>query len=106
MDVLRRLEEIVLMRHKLLLTVNRLNPSLKFTVEKEANNSIAFLNKDINHRNNKLVSTWHTKLADTWLIDYQSALAQKKYRKSVILGMIHGIFRACSNYQTFHESKK
>jgi len=65
MDVLRRLEEIVLMRHKLLLTVNRLNPSLKFTVEKEANNSIAFLNKDINHRNNKLVSTWHTKLADT-----------------------------------------
>jgi len=74
MDVLRRLEEIVLMRHKLLLTVNRLNSSLKFTVEKEANNSIAFLDMEIHHQNNKLVSTWHTKSTDTGLIMNYHAL--------------------------------
>ena len=27
-----------------------------------------------------------------------------KYKKSVIIGMIHRIFRACSTYKHFHES--
>ena len=32
------------------------------------------------------------------------ALAPMKYKKSVIIGMIHRIFRACSTYKHFHES--
>ena len=32
------------------------------------------------------------------------ALAPMNYKKSVIIGMIHRIFRACSTYKHFHES--
>ena len=32
------------------------------------------------------------------------ALAPMKYKRSVVCGMIHRIFRACSNFKTFHES--
>jgi len=73
-------------------------------VEKEANNSIEFLDMETHHQNNKLVSTWHTKSTDTGLIMNYNALAPRRYKKSVTLGMIHRIFRACSSYQTFRES--
>jgi len=73
-------------------------------VKKEANNSIAFLDMEIHHQNNKLVSTWHTKSTDTGLIMNYHALGPSRYKKSVVSGMIYRIFRACSSYQTFHES--
>jgi len=85
------------------IAINCLHPSPKFTVEKETNNLtliIALLDMEIHHQNNKLASTWHTKSTDTGLIMNYHAL----YKKSVVSGMIHRIFRACSSYQTFHES--
>ena len=58
-----------------------------------------------NHRTvNRLQSTWFTKSTDTGLIMNYLALAPMKYKRSVVCGMIHRIFRACSNFKTFHES--
>ena len=56
------------------------------------------------HINNSLSSTWYTKSTDTGLLMNYHALAPMKYKKSVIIGMIHRIFRACSTYKHFHES--
>lgn len=85
--------------------INNLNPtSLKFTVERERNNRIAFLDMELHRNNKKLHSTWYTKSTDTGLIMNFHSLAPIKYKKSVVCGMIHRIFRSCSNYTTFHES--
>ena len=85
--------------------INELNPiSLKFTIERETNNSIAFLDMEIHREDNKLQSTWFTKETDTGLVMNFHSLAPMKYKKSVVCGMIHRIFGSCSNYKMFHQS--
>ena len=81
-----------------------MHPALKFTVETETDGAIAFLDMKVIHKNNSLSSTWYTKSTDTGLLMNYHALAPMKYKKSVIIGMIHRIFRACSTYKHFHES--
>ena len=44
-----------------LIEINRLHPSLKFTVEHETDSSIPFLDIKIQRRNGKLTSEWFTK---------------------------------------------
>ncbi|XP_066911760.1 uncharacterized protein [Clytia hemisphaerica] len=84
--------------------INSLHPSLKFTVERETNCcTIPFLDMKITRSENKLESSWYTKDTDTGLLMNFHALAPLKYKKSVVIGMIHRIFRACSSYKTFHE---
>ena len=56
------------------------------------------------HENKNLVSTWYTKPTDTNLIMNFYALAPTNYKRSVVSGMVHRIFRSCSSYQTLHES--
>ena len=84
---------------------NDLNePSLKFTVEREKDNKIAFLDMEIHRKGAHLESTWYTKPTDTGLVMNFLALAPIKYKRSVICGMVHRIFRSCSNFINFHES--
>ena len=47
-----------------LIEINRLHPSLKFTVERETDSSIPFLDMKIHRRNGKLTSAWFTKTQD------------------------------------------
>ena len=77
---------------------------VQFTVEREHNASLAFVDMQINHVDKKLISTWYTKSTDTGLLMNFHALAPKKYKRSVVTGMVHRIFRSCSTYQTFHQS--
>ena len=51
-----------------LATINNLHPSLKFTIEREENGSIPFLDLKIIHNNGQLSSTWYNKPTDTGLI--------------------------------------
>ena len=47
--------------------INTLHPSLKFTVEKEVNNCLPFLDMNIINENGKLSSAWYTKPTATGL---------------------------------------
>jgi len=71
--------------------INNLHPtSLKFTVERETDNRIAFLDMEIHSAVNlvyKIYSYW---------VNYEFSFTAT-YE-------IHLIFRACNNYETFHES--
>ena len=88
-----------------LTSINNLNASyLKFTVEREKDEKIAFLDMEIHRNVNRLYSTWYTKSTDTGLVMNFLALAPMKYKRSVVCGMIHRIFRSCSNFKTLNES--
>ena len=84
--------------------INNLHPSLKFTMEREENGSIPFLDMQILHHKRDLSSTWYNKPTDTGLIMNYHALAPKRYKHSVVSGFVHRIYRACSSWQLFHES--
>ena len=78
--------------------INNIHPSLKFTIERESDNSLP-LDMRIHHNcDGNLVSTWHSKVTDTFLIMNYYTLASDKYKRSVVAGMIHRIIRACSTY--------
>lgn len=53
---------------------------------------------------NSLTSTWYSKATDTGLTMNFHALAPTKYKKSVVSGMVHRIYHACSTWQNFHDS--
>ena len=84
--------------------INTLHPSLGFTMEKEVEHRISFLEMGVTNDNGKLSCTWYTKPTDTGLIMNFHALAPKRYKRSVVSGFIHRIYRACSDWKAFHES--
>ena len=84
--------------------INDIHPSLKFTVERENNTSIPFLDMKIERTNRKLSSKWYTKPTDTGLTMNFHALAPLRYKRSVVSGLVHRIHRSCSNWFNFHES--
>ena len=57
--------------------INKLHPCLKFTMEREEDNSLPFLDMKIIHKGNTLTSTWYNKPTDTGLIMNYHALASK-----------------------------
>ena len=52
----------------------------------------------------KVESTWYCKPTDTGLIMNFHALAPKRYKRGVVNGFVHRIFRASSNWLNFHQS--
>ena len=84
--------------------INELHPNLKFTIEVEQEGRLPFLDMCILHVDNLLHSTWFTKPTDTGLVMNFHALAPKSYKRSVVEGLIHRIYRACSHWKYFDES--
>ena len=86
--------------------INSLHPNLKFTIEREQEEQLPVLDLKIlhNHETGELSSTWYRKSTDTGLIMNYHSLAPKRYKRSVVSGFIHRIYRACSNWKLFHES--
>ena len=101
-DILREIK--VSQIDKKLSEINNYHPSLKFTMEKENDNSIPFFDMKIIHKDNKLSSTWYTKPTDTGLTMNFHAVAPVQYKKSVVTGFIHRIYNACSLWKHFHDS--
>ena len=63
-----------------------------------------FKNVCILHKGNKLESTWYCKPTDTGLMMNFHALSPKRYKRNVVSGIVHRIYRACSHWRHFHES--
>ena len=58
--------------------INSLDPALKFTIERENNGAIPFLDMKVMNNEGKLSSTWYNKPTDTGLIMNLHALAPKR----------------------------
>ena len=82
--------------------INNLHPSLHFTCEIEENGKLPFLDMVISNDNGILSSCWYRKPTDTGLTLNFHALAPLKYKRSVVIGFIHRIYRACSSWAGFH----
>ena len=84
--------------------INNFHPSLTFTIERESEGTLPFLDMKIINCDGVLSSTWYTKPTDTGLIMNFHSLAPRKYKRAVVSGFVHRIYRACSNWTLFHES--
>ena len=87
-----------------LMVINELHPSLKFTMERENDGEIPFLDMKVKNEKGNLSSTWYTKPTDTGLVMNFHAMAPKKYKRSVVSGIVHCIYRAYSTWKNIHES--
>ena len=52
----------------------------------------------------RLTSTWYNKPTDTGLMMNYHALVPKRYKHTVVSGVVHRIHRVCSTWQNFHDS--
>ena len=84
--------------------INNLHSALKFTIEREVDGAIPFLDMRIMNTRGRLTSTWYNKPTDTGRMMNYHALAPKRYKRSVVSGVVHRIHRACSTWQNFHDS--
>ena len=105
----RYMDDILTENHKDLTSsrlsdANSLHSNLRFTLERETNGGLSFLDMRVINNNGALESTWYTKPTDTGLIMNFHALAPKKYKHSVVSGFVHRIYRACSSWHNFHDS--
>ena len=80
--------------------IDNLHPSLQFTIERETNSSIPFLDMRIKRINGTLEST---KPIDTGLTMNYHVLAPWRYKGSVVAGLVHRIWRWCSTWSNFHD---
>ena len=83
--------------------INDLHPALTFTVEREKDHTLPFLDMLIHNINGKLSSSWYRKPTDTGLTLNFHSLAPMKYKRSVVTGFVHRIFRACSSWTFIHK---
>jgi len=87
-----------------LVEINGFHPKLSFTIEREIGGRLAFLDMQLIHQGGRITSTWFSKPTDTGLILNYHALAPRRYKRSVVSGFVHRIFRACSTWSHFHAS--
>ena len=100
-DILRSIKEEEI--EDLLGRINSLYPNLKFTVEKESDSQLPFLDMVIERRDGQLTSGWYQKPTDTGLCLSYHACAPQRYKRNTIQGMVHRIHNACSTWQKFHD---
>ena len=102
-DILQEMKSAMI--ESKLRTINTLHGNLKFTIERQTDGKIPFLDMQITcDGNGNLSSTWYNKPTDTGLILNYHALAPRRYKRSVVSGFVHRISRACSTWKNFHES--
>ena len=107
----RYMDDIVRTIHRRLIIkklnrINKLHPKLKFTLETEQDGHLPFLDMYIERKESKLSSTWYCKPTDTGLVLNFHAMTPRRYKRAVIQGFVHRIYRACSSWKNFHESLK
>ena len=99
-DIIRSIKRTEI--NNVLESINKLHPQLKFTIERENEGKLPFLDMLITRRDGKLISSWYSKPTDTGLIMNFHSLAPKRYKRSVVSGFVHRIHRACSTWEHFH----
>ena len=84
--------------------INTYHDSLSFTGEVENEGALPSLDAKLMNNDGELSSTWYCKPTDTGLVMNFHALAPMRYKRAAVIGFVHRIYRACSNWQNFHES--
>ena len=84
--------------------INKLHPNLTFTSELEnEKGELPFLDMLLIHKQDGKIDTqWYRKPTDTGLVLNFHALAPFKYKKSVIINMVHRVNNATNNWENFH----
>ena len=100
-DIIQNIKEQELLEK--LHNINHLHKNLTFTSEREKENSLAFVDMEVLNNKGVLTTKWYRKPTDTGLMMNFHSLAPLKYKRSVVIGSVHRIFRACSTWQLFHE---
>ena len=85
--------------------LNNKHPNIKFTIEKQINHSIAFLDVFISGINNQnlTLQTYH-KLTNKGLLLYFKSLTSFSYKVSLIKCLIDSSLKICNNSNSFHKS--
>ena len=83
--------------------LNNRHPNIKFTVEKQINHSIAFLDVFISGINNQnlILQTYHKSTYTELLLDFKS-FKSFLYKLSLINCLIDRSFKICNNWNSFH----
>ena len=91
----RYIDDILMVIKKLVLKeklseINRLHKNLSFTTEEEKNGAISFLDMKLIHKTDGSIETeWFRKDTDTGLTLNYHALAPTKYKRSLVINLIH-----------------
>ena len=86
--------------------LNNKHPNIKFTIEKQINHSIVFLDVFISSINNQnlTLQTYH-KLTYTGLLLNFKSFTSFSYKISLIKCLIDMSFKICNNWSSFHNDK-
>ena len=83
--------------------LNKRHPNIKFTIEKQINHSIAFLDVFISVTNNEnLTLPTYRKLTYTGLLLNFKSFTSFSYKISLIKCLIDRSFKICNNWNSFH----
>ena len=86
----------------LLMTIaNKLHKNLQFTIEKEVEQSIPFLDMRVTRHGKSLSTSWYSKPTDTGLMLSFHSCAPTKYKRNIVEGNIHRIHQATSTWSAF-----
>ena len=83
--------------------LNNRHPNIKFTIEKQNNHSIAFLDVFISGINNQnlTLQTYHKSTYTGLLLNFKS-FTSFSYKISLIKCLIDRSFKICNNWNSFH----
>ena len=83
--------------------LNKRHPNIKFTIEKQINHSIAFLDVFISSINNQnlTLQTYHKSTYTGLLLNFKS-FTSFSYKISPIKCLIDRSFKICNNWNSFH----
>ena len=83
-----------------------MHPNFQFTIEElDSNVSLAFLDLNVNVDSGKKVTFgWYQKPTDTGTILNFRGCAPLQYKRNVIEGTVHSIFRSTSTWENFDQA--
>ena len=82
--------------------LNRQHPNIKFTIEKEKNNQLPFLDILNDSSSNKFVTSVYRKPTYTGLLTNYNSFTSPNYKKGLIKTLIDRTFHINSTWSGFH----
>jgi hypothetical protein len=82
---------------------NSKHQNINFTSESEQNNSLAFLDVNVERDQDKFVTSTHHKETFSGVYSNFSSLIATKYKHSLVLTLLHRCFMIVSTYEQLHE---
>ena len=78
------------------------NPNIKFTLEKEHNKTLPFLDILVNSNENKTETSVYYKKTYTGLLTYYFNFTHTVYKSSLVRTLVDRAFKINSSWKTFH----